>query len=103
MSFKKYLVLPLIFCAAHFASADTIQLKDSSAVTGKILAEKPDSVVVDVGYTVLVVPRTRNCRHYQDGQCFIGDLSGRFIAGCHAAILYRRRAESRRRTMSRTS
>ena len=57
MSFKRYLLLPLIFCAVHFASADTVQLKDLSAVTGKILAEKPDSVVVDVGYTVLVVPR----------------------------------------------
>src|ERR1700734_3182645 len=57
MSFKKHLTLPLIFCAAHFAFADTVQLKDSAALTGKILAEKPDSVVVDVGYTVLVVPR----------------------------------------------
>lgn len=58
MSFKKYFILPLIFCAANCVMADTIQLKESDAVTGKILAEKPDSVVVDVGYTVLVVPRT---------------------------------------------
>jgi len=57
MSFKKHLTWPLVFCAANFAFADTLQLKDSAAVTGKILAEKPDSVVVDVGYTVLVVPR----------------------------------------------
>jgi serine protease Do len=40
------------------APADTIQLKDKAAVTGKILAEKPDSIVLDVGYTVLVVPRS---------------------------------------------
>jgi serine protease Do len=58
MSFKKHFIWPLICCAANFAVADTVQLKDSAAVTGKILAEKPDSVVVDVGYTVLVVPRT---------------------------------------------
>lgn len=58
MSFKKYFVLFLAICSAHFAFADTIQLKDSASVTGKILVEKPDSVVVDVGYTVLVVPRT---------------------------------------------
>ena len=57
MSFKKHFVWPLILCAANFAQADTIQLKDAAAVSGKILAEKPDSVVVDVGYTVLVVPR----------------------------------------------
>jgi serine protease Do len=41
------------------AQADTIQLKDKAAVTGKVLAEKPDQVVVDVGYTVLVIPRSQ--------------------------------------------
>lgn len=41
------------------ASADTIQLKDKSAVTGKILAEKRDQVVVDLGFTVLTVPRNQ--------------------------------------------
>ncbi|MDD5141204.1 MAG: trypsin-like peptidase domain-containing protein [Verrucomicrobiales bacterium] len=59
MSLKKHFAwLALILCAANLASADTIQLKDKAAVTGKILAEKPDAVVVDVGYTVLVVPRS---------------------------------------------
>jgi serine protease Do len=59
MSLKKQFVLPaLMFCAATIACADTVQLKDKDAVTGKILAEKPDAVVVDVGYTVLVIPRS---------------------------------------------
>jgi serine protease Do len=59
MSLKKYFAwVALIFCATNLTSADTIQLKDQSAVTGKILAEKSDVVVVDVGYTVLVVPRS---------------------------------------------
>jgi serine protease Do len=59
MSLKVYIAwLALILCAANVAPADTIQLKDQSAVTGKILTEKPDSVVVDIGYTVLVVPRS---------------------------------------------
>ncbi|HUB86715.1 MAG TPA: trypsin-like peptidase domain-containing protein [Verrucomicrobiae bacterium] len=59
MSLKKYFVwLALAVCAAGVARADTIQLKDQDAITGKILVEKPDSVVVDVGYTVLVVPRS---------------------------------------------
>ena len=58
MSLKKQFVLPaLIFCAVCAACADTVQLKDQATVTGKILAEKPDSVVVDVGYTVLVIPK----------------------------------------------
>jgi serine protease Do len=41
------------------AFAATIQLKDKSAVTGKILSEKRDSVAVDIGYTVLVIPRSQ--------------------------------------------
>src|SRR5450432_1398011 len=59
MSLKKNLLwLALVFGTANFASADTIQLKDKAAVTGNILAEKLDAIVVDVGYTVLVVPRS---------------------------------------------
>ena len=59
MSLKKHFVwLALVACAASLAAADTVQLKDQAAVTGTILAEKPDAVVVDVGYTVLIVPRS---------------------------------------------
>jgi serine protease Do len=39
--------------------ADTIQLKDKAAVTGTVLAEKRDQVAVDIGYTVLVIPRNQ--------------------------------------------
>jgi serine protease Do len=58
MSLKKHLVFAaLLGCSAHGALADTVQLRDASAITGKILAEKPDTLVVDVGYTVLLIPR----------------------------------------------
>jgi serine protease Do len=58
MSLKKHFALAvLLFCGVRLAQADVIQLKDQDAVTGKILVEKPDSVIVDVGYTVLVIPR----------------------------------------------
>jgi len=58
MSLKKHLVIAsLLVGGAQFNFADTIQLKDQSAVSGRILAEKSDSVVVDVGYTVLIIPR----------------------------------------------
>src|ERR1700743_1930602 len=58
MSLKKHLAIAsLLVCGVTFNFADTIQLKDKNAVTGKILAEKSDSVVVDVGYTVLIIPR----------------------------------------------
>jgi serine protease Do len=55
---KLFALVVLVGCGLHPVDADVIQLKDQAAVTGKILAERPDSVVVDVGYTVLVVPRS---------------------------------------------
>jgi serine protease Do len=55
---KNFTWLGMVFCATNLVFADTIQLKDRAAITGKILAEKSDSIVVDVGYTVLVVPRS---------------------------------------------
>ena len=50
-------VLPALVSSASLASADTLQLKDSAAISGKILSEKNSLVAVDVGYTVLTVPR----------------------------------------------
>ena len=59
MSLKKYFVLSVLLGAGlNVLLADTIQLKGNDALTGKILTEKPDAVVLDVGYTVLVVPRS---------------------------------------------
>jgi serine protease Do len=59
MSLKQHLVLAaLLGGGTSYIFADTIQLKDASAITGRILAEKSDSIVMDVGYTALVVPRS---------------------------------------------
>src|ERR1035441_3826828 len=49
----------LVACGLPSALADTIQLKDKAAITGKVLTEKPDQIVVDIGYTVLVIPRNQ--------------------------------------------
>src|SRR5205823_5758124 len=48
-----------VFCGLQAGLADSIQLKDKAAITGKILAEKKDQVAIDVGYTVLVIPRNQ--------------------------------------------
>ena len=59
MSFKNHLIVgALLAGSAHAAFADTIQLKDKSSVTGKILVEKSDQTAIDIGYTVLVIPRS---------------------------------------------
>ena len=49
----------VIAVAASAGLADTVQLKDKATVTGTILAEKKDQVIVDIGYTVLTIPRNQ--------------------------------------------
>ena len=51
--------LVLACCVLQMLRADTVQLKDQAAITGKVLAEKHDQIAVDVGYTVLVIPRNQ--------------------------------------------
>lgn len=55
--FKRLLPVTLGVVSAAVANAETIQLRDRAAVTGRILAEKRDQVIVDLGYTVLTIPR----------------------------------------------
>lgn len=57
MARESYAVAILLLCGLPTARADVIQLKDKASVSGRILAEKRDHVAVDVGYTVLVIPR----------------------------------------------
>ena len=64
---RLWLVVPfLVACGLPAALADTVQLKDKAAVTGKILAEKPDHIALDVGYTVLVIPRNQVVKVIKD-------------------------------------
>jgi len=57
----------LAFCAFQSALSDTIQLKDKAAIVGTILAEKRDQIAVDVGYTILLVPRNQIAKISKDG------------------------------------
>jgi serine protease Do len=50
------------------APAATVELKGKATVTGKILAEKRDMIVVDIGYTALVIPRNQIVRLLNDQQ-----------------------------------
>jgi serine protease Do len=57
---KRFALLLALLCGGlGSVFADELQLKDSASITGKILAEKADQVAIDVGYTVLVVPRSQ--------------------------------------------
>jgi serine protease Do len=52
------LISGIVAVSATMARPETIQLKDKAAVSGKILAEKRDQVVVDLGFTVLTIPKS---------------------------------------------
>ncbi len=54
--------LAIVCCASQPLLDDTIELKDKGAVVGKVLSEKRDLVAVDIGYTVLVIPRNQIVR-----------------------------------------
>ncbi len=54
----------IVLCAALLLGGwavpgATVQLRDKASVSGTILAQKPDEVVIDIGYTVLVIPRSQ--------------------------------------------
>ena len=55
---KRFVSLSLLVNCL-MAHAATIELKGKASVTGTILAEKHDQIVVDIGYTVLVIPRNQ--------------------------------------------
>lgn len=44
-------------CSNNSWALETLALKDGAAITGRILAEKPEHYVVDLGYTVVLVPK----------------------------------------------
>jgi serine protease Do len=62
------LIFPCILASVFAASvgAEIVQLRDKAAVSGHILAEKRDQVVVDLGYTVVTVPRSQIVRITRD-------------------------------------
>ncbi len=57
--FVRYFVFGVLLSGLQMASAEVIQLKEKASVSGKLLAEKKDLVIVDLGYTVLAIPRNQ--------------------------------------------
>jgi serine protease Do len=56
---KHVFLLALLMSGLALAQAETLQLKEKAAIVGTILSEKHDQVVIDIGYTVLAVPRSQ--------------------------------------------
>ena len=53
----RFSVFILLLVCLVSSRAETIHLRDKAAVTGRILTEKRDQVIVDLGFTVLSIPR----------------------------------------------
>jgi serine protease Do len=66
--FVRVAVLLVPFLAVAAVRAEVIALKDDASVTGRILAEKRDTVVVDLGYTVLSIPRSQVVKVFREGE-----------------------------------
>jgi serine protease Do len=57
-------MLKLILCVSLLLGgatlrATTVELKGNATVTGKILEEKKDQIIIDIGYTVLAIPKSQ--------------------------------------------
>lgn len=66
--FIRYFTLVGLLAGSQIASADTVQLKDKSSVSGRVLAEKRDLLAVDIGYTVLTIPRNQVVKVIKDSE-----------------------------------
>src|SRR5687767_13406840 len=58
----RYALLAVLIGGTASSPAEVVQLRDKAAVTGKVLAEKKDQVVVDLGFTVLSIPKSQIIR-----------------------------------------
>ena len=56
--FVRLLIAAAVAGPVLVAAGDTVELKDTASVTGRILAEKREALIVDVGFTVLTIPRS---------------------------------------------
>ena len=83
------LTCSILASAALFGvRADTLELRDQASVTGKILVNRKDQVVVDLGFTVLVVPRAqiiRILRGESDKRCILAPPS---VAGSRDSLYF---------------
>ena len=51
--------LAVVFAGLSSIYGDTLSLKDDVSISGKILAEKTDTYFVDLGFTILTVPKSQ--------------------------------------------
>jgi serine protease Do len=55
----KFLCAVVLLCCCVFSLADTIVLKEGQSLTGNILAEKENQLIIDVGVAVVTIPKDK--------------------------------------------
>ena len=55
---RRFLKCGVLTLGVGLVFGDVVELKDEASIKGHILAEKAEHVAVDVGYTILMVPRS---------------------------------------------
>ena len=62
----KVLLCVCVLLGGFSLGATTVELKGRAAVTGKILEDKKDQIIIDIGYTVLAIPRSQVVKLLED-------------------------------------
>jgi serine protease Do len=55
----KFLCIVAILCCCAFSWADVIVLKEGQSLTGNILAEKENQLIIDIGVAVVTIPKEK--------------------------------------------
>ena len=55
---RRILRTGVLALTSAIAFGDVVELKDEASIKGRIIAEKAEHVAVDVGYTIIMVPRS---------------------------------------------
>lgn len=64
---KRWFCVFLLLCLCPLSLADKVVLKEGQTITGKIILEKPAQLYVDIGVTVLTIPKDK-VLDYQYGE-----------------------------------
>jgi serine protease Do len=70
----KCLCALLLLCARALCWADTIVLKEGQSLTGDILAERENQLIVDIGVAVLTIPKEKILEYEYTNTLEAGDI-----------------------------
>jgi hypothetical protein len=65
----------VLFCSCALCRADRIVLKGGQTITGDILAEKQTQLYVDIGITVLTIPKEKILEYKYTGALDVEDVN----------------------------